>query len=282
MIQNGRRIFVVLGAQRSGTTALGRSLGTMSGITSFGEVFHDALAGTDRTMDESLRINREASFFSFKRQAILRSPELISPSPENQRYLFKEYIKYLFEIGKSKDVLVDIKYNCWHHFSPFYQSVIDSPYLFMLLKEIKAGFIHLKRHNLFARYCSEQLSLHSQQWHCADNQEVVFSDPIVIDPRAAILNMVKVQKQQAFFDSILLSVPSRIELQYEQLIAHQRFMAKPTEHLRRILKNSFDDKYTVHEQKINKDLKSRLANIDEITSYFDQTTFGSMVRQAIC
>lgn len=273
------QLIVIVARQRSGTTALAETFSAGSAVQSFGEVFHHMLQGDCKIEAQRLRLHPEAGFFDFKVDQLRNEPDLGYPSVENQTSLFNRYIKHLEAIAGKRWILLDIKYNSWHHFDHYYSSE-DAPFLFHLLREKNTAFIHVVRTNSFARYCSEQLALTGWKWH-AERGAAEQGTSISISPAEALRDMIATQRRVDAFRRLLTATPRRIELRYEEMYDGENLTAATEISINRLLDGDWDSGTSVPLQKVTPPLKSVIKNRDEVLAYFEPTTFWPEVSTAL-
>jgi hypothetical protein len=273
------QLLVLLARQRSGTTALAETLSAGASVQSFGEIFHHRWnAEGDQN---KLRLHPTASYFRFKIEMLRREPELAFPTVENQTRIFDAFMNHLGAMAQDRKwVLLDVKYNSWHHFEHVYSVTGKAPFLLHLLKKNKAAFIHVSRSRTFERYCSEQLALARGVWH-SERGATLPEISIVVDPVAALRDMLESRRQVESFARFLSSIPRRIELCYEDMYAGDRLTPATEENLSRILDGEVEKGFLVPLQKVSPPLGSIIRNKDEVLNYFSDTTFASEVVQAL-
>ncbi len=135
-------VLVVLGRQRSGTTALRSILDTHPDVFVIGEVFNIA----DRDAREELV--REANFFNFAPRHAERHPEVLLPGQHEE--LFVDYFEYLRGFSPSRYFAVDVKYNMTQFFAkPWATDVM--PFFYELVVRHDVKVLRVTRRN-YLRY----------------------------------------------------------------------------------------------------------------------------------
>ncbi|MEM4935004.1 MAG: sulfotransferase domain-containing protein [Thermoplasmata archaeon] len=156
MLGEKSKLIVILANQRSGTTALGQTLGQHPDIKYFGEIFY---ANPDY---------KESAFFYFLEQKIEKDKSYIFKFLFGgyETEIFQDYLNYLFERYNinEKKILIDIKLNNAHILNGGWHYPIEAPKSIRILKDYKAKFIFLKR-NVLRCYISELVAKRSGIWH---------------------------------------------------------------------------------------------------------------------
>lgn len=272
------QLVVIVARQRSGTTALAESLALNASAESFGEVFHHRQ--NDADAGRAFRIRPEAGYFNFRADMLRLDPDLSLPSVANQTRLFDAYLDHLSSMTDKRWLVLDIKYNSWHHFEHFYAIPGNTPFLLHLLKQRKAGFIHLTRSGSFARYCSEQVALTAGLWH-VERGSANGTASITIDPALALADMVESRRQIEIFSRFLNPVRRRVELRYEETFAGDRLVAAAELKLKRLFDGDWQGGVQVPLQKLTPPLAKVVKNRDEVLAYFKPTTFWPEVAAAL-
>lgn len=275
-----QQLLIIVGRQRSGTTVLAETLSNGPCVHSFGEAFHDLDHREKDGKKPDLRLRPEANFFLYRSQLFAKEPTLAYPSVENQTAIFDSFVNYLYSLTDKKWVLLDIKYNSWHHFEHIYSVPGQAPFLLHLLRTHNAAFAHIRRANSFARYCSEQLALSYGVWH-SSVQLTDYEPSLIIEPAAALRDMVETQRQIDLFDHFLRSVPRRIELRYEEMLDGSRLSPSTDAKLTRLLDGDWTPGASLSLQKVAPPLAGVVRNRDEVLAYFNNTTFAKEVEEAL-
>lgn len=276
-----KQLIVLAARQRCGTTALAETLHQTGEVFSAGEIFHHEWAGSTETT-QNLRIKPVASFFRFKLKQVKERPGLVIPSVENQRFLFTEYYKHLCELTERPYVLIDVKYNSWHHFNEYYNPVGDGFMLLPFLKEVSAKIIHLTRPRYFDRYFSEVYAAQRNLWHLgrADEGSSGEQFAITVDPAKAYKDMLETERLQTKFASMFGTYEHLIDLKYGELFSQGRVSKVAEEKLSPIF-GGVPEFGPVPLKKVTIGIRERLSNPDEVVAFFDQTKFHAEVRGSL-
>lgn len=273
------QLLVIVARQRSGTTALAETLQAGGPVRSFGEVFHDLRHGESARTE--FRLHPEANFFDFRTNMFRNNPELSYPSVENQAHIFDHYLGHLSALTDRKWLLLDIKYNSWHHFEHVYSIDGQAPFLFYLLRQKNAAFVHVVRQGAFARYCSEQLALRRGKWHVERDTSIDTADSIIIDPAAALRDMQETHREIELFKRFLGRISRRIEVRYEELFSEGCLTKEADLKVKRLLDGEWEEGTAVPLQKVTPSLRDVVKNHQEVLAYFEATTFAQEVVTAL-
>ncbi len=155
---------IILAAARSGTTVLGDSVAEAFGAVLPKEIFvaRNAVPDADYRRDGDVRTR--TNFFNFRRDMHRSRPDLSYPTRQNQEYLFRAYLEHIERLEKSSKFLIDIKYSSFHHLDSFYRLAGDLPGVIDIIRTLDLPVVHLRRRNLFARYCSLVHALETDVW----------------------------------------------------------------------------------------------------------------------
>ena len=213
------RIAVVLGSQRSGTTAIGRLAGAQEGVAHVGEIFHAVRGPQDDPDFERYLTVPEANFFSFKERFLTRFPALVYPSNVHQTRIWEAYRHHLFSLGSAKLWVIDVKYNSLHHLNPVWQALYAWPMLFTLLAKEKAPILHVVREDLFAQALSGLRADHFRHWHSQAGGTDAPQGAIGVDPRELERRMNTSLHLKNHYANLLASYAPTARLTYEQAFA---------------------------------------------------------------
>jgi len=270
---------VVLGQQRSGTTALRSTLTLGTKAHDFSEIFHHD------------RGNTLFNFFNFKENEVVKSPDLVYPSAENQRILWTRYVEMLRSSVEKPLVMVDVKYNCWHHLDPVYHRPLERPQLLSWMFEDGARVLHVTRRDLFAQACSEQIAEARGAWHEAVDETSSKrlreqasltlesrggdADPVVLDPGLIEQTMRRSDETRRLFREWCADYDHYAEVEYETLFGDARLSERTYEVLDRLTGIGLDEQQPVLLKKITKDLRSEIANLDEVRKYLSNGPYAT-------
>lgn len=145
-------IFVITGAQRSGTTALQTALSSTGCFKNFSEIFHtsNSISG--------------ATFLDFARMRALPLDSMISD--EDGMALANAYLDFLVELTPpDQHILIDIKFNSWNVIRGWWCYIFSEPLFMRVLKTRKAEFILLRRRDLVDQILSNSIASKANKWH---------------------------------------------------------------------------------------------------------------------
>lgn len=275
------QICVVVGRQRSGTTALAETIARGVGCRSYGEVFHHMQNPGDDGAARRFRLVEGANFFDFKMELLATRPKLAYPSAANQDSIFSDYLEFLKNDQRNNNwIILDIKYNSWLHFEEIYSTIGGVPRLFDLLAEHGAAFIHLVRRNTFSRYCSEQLALQRGKWHAEPGEEVGEAT-MEVDPADAMRDMKETRRQSAFFSRMLFRARRRLYLEYEDAFVENSLSKAAEQAIGDLMQTAWPPDVSIPLRKVSPSLSHVVSNRIEVLSYFRETSFQQDVETAL-
>ena len=139
------KVLIVVATQRSGTNLLRSLLADSKQFVDYKEVFGQRI------------VDLPNSYFNFRKKIYQENLDYSLPTVENVEIIFKRYLEYLQNKSKNNGLILDIKYNSFCHFTPFWHSPSEPPMLVKLIKKYQIPVIHLIRDNVLETECSTQL-----------------------------------------------------------------------------------------------------------------------------
>ena len=138
----------------------------MPGLTHLGEVFH-SVRGTEEEKKavENLYLRPSANYFNYYEKLVRGDPSLSVPTPEARQDTLRRYLDFLCLQWPNMFVTIDVKYDSTHHFESVWSRPHRIPALFEFLKADRVPILHIKRRDVFAKYCSLQLAEATGTWH---------------------------------------------------------------------------------------------------------------------
>jgi LPS sulfotransferase NodH len=272
-------ICILVGAPRSGTSALGDAVTRSFGAVWPQEIFNKEHA--DPTLDyrSSQNARQRYNFFNFRHELLQADARLSYPSKENQRAIFERYVDYLVTDGNGARYLLDIKYSSWHHLNHYFHFPYQEPYLLDLIRKHGFSIVHLKRRNLFALYCSLRLAEQTNVWW-TDGTLKVPGQRLAINLGDCRRSLTEIALAQSTFDAWFALFDVRI-LVYEDLFVGQELCEE--------VKGIFADIYgalpnaplvTKH-RKIASPLREVVQNSDQVLAALHDTPFQAMAEEAL-
>jgi LPS sulfotransferase NodH len=214
----GIRYAFIVSRPRSGSTALGRTLGLVEGVNYCGEVFHHARGPHDDENYDRYLVAPEYNYFTFRQRMFSSFPDLAYPSRKNQQALWTHFLTAVESRDPGKLHVLDVKYNSVHHLDPLYHSPFDSPLLLQLLKAQQIPIIHIVRHNLVAQAISLLIAQRTGRWHKLRAwQPAEPPSPIAIEPRVLLDTIERAGRELKHFEAVLRHHPRLLPLTYETL-----------------------------------------------------------------
>lgn len=273
-------LIIILGRQRSGTTALCATLSLDPDVHSFGEVFHSARSEADDPSFERMRLQSEASFFAFREGLFGADAGLSYPSAANQRTVFARFIERLRGLTAKNFLVIDAKYNSWHHLDMVWKRPDDRPFMVDILRGRGAAVIHLIRQNQFKRFCSEHLAWHRQAWHRTIGQELP-PMRLHVDPRIALAEMEATFRYARLYQNYFAGYNNYYELAYEDLFARGMLTDAASATVAHALGRPLGVTGPVPLAKVTPPLTSWIENVDEVRGFFGGSPFEGMVAEAL-
>jgi hypothetical protein len=276
-------LLIVLGQQRSGTTALRSTLAQGTQVHDFNEVFHED------------RGDERFNYFNFKQREVSESPDLVYPSVENQETLWSRYADLLRSSTDRPLVMIDVKYNGWHHFDPVYHLPWARPRLMQWLFRDAVRILHVTRRNLFAQACSERIATARGAWHAAVDEQsgerlsqigltvkpMASDEPVALDPRALEATMVWSEKTRDLFREWCSDYPHYAEVEYETLFDDGRLSRRTYDVMHGLTGVDLDEQKPVLLKKVTKDLRREIANVDEVRNHLKDGPFAAHVAASL-
>jgi len=167
---------VICAGQRSGTTAL-HHVFRKNGLFCPGEIFHPTRREND-------------SFFEFLEVENISAEQQI----QNPETVWESYLEYLGKFADDRNIILDIKYNSWHHFNGAWQQPLNPPRLLKLLPP-SCWIIHIVRDDVFAQVMSGVIAQQRGKFHSRDETDLTdleFSvNPKNFQSRVRLINQTK-------------------------------------------------------------------------------------------
>lgn len=256
--------------QRSGTTVLQKMMAQSKDINTLGEVFHGK------------RLKNERIYFNFYSKMIKKRPELVIPTRENCEKLYNDYMTYLAGKNAVSHHIIDIKYNSWHHFNPIWQTVVEEPFLFSLVKKNNIKVIHIVRNNLFKQCFSSVYANKINKRHIGlrENAESDKKIKFEINPVNFHKRMKINYEQLHLFRKWLYKYPNFIELYYEKTFVNGQLDQVQLARIEDFLKMKIKIPLTPTIRKSVNDLNEIVLNKKEVLDYFRNTEFKKIVHAA--
>lgn len=269
---------ILLAAARSGTQVLGLAAAKSFGARWLKEVFHEDVADPAVDLASEPDIAKKSSFFNFRHQRLREANELSYPSEANQRALFVEYLNYLVDRFGQTALLMDIKYNSWHHLNAYWSYFFDPPGLVKLVREYKIPVVHLVRENSFAQYCSVELATKTGIWYSAVPIEQ--SASLHIDVRHCEYRLHMIEKTTEMFKR-WFDGHRVYDLSYESMIGSDGFSPKAREIFVNIFGREPRSPLEPEHKKVSPPLHTVIANSDAVRRHFRGSKYSDMIDRAL-
>jgi hypothetical protein len=269
-------VLVITAFQRSGTTALGEQIGAMPDFAYWGEVFHpDGYRGGD--IAAKLRLRPGANWFRYLED---EAPAALRSGPQDvdaRQEAWRQYTQHLVNLSAGRRPVLDVKYNSWRNLEPVWAAMADSPFLFRLLDEQGAAYVHLVRENVLAQSLSEVFAHESGLWHRRSGQALEFDAfRAPADTEGLLARMRESQSETALMRLLLQGRP-HVELTYEHTFEPNGDL---TEGARAALANLGVETQAAGRGpvlgKTGQDPRRWLSNTDEVVAALAGTEFESL------
>lgn len=260
-----KKYIIICAQQRSGTTVFQKALDGTDYIWNCGEIFHHSI----------FEAKKDNSFLLFQKRLLKRRPNLILPSKSNRREIWRLYLTHLEKLTDKEYILLDIKYNSWHHLNTVWYNLLEEPFLVEMLKKQQAYVIQIIRKNKFKQFISAQAARERQIWHNKGNKQIEKVD-ITIDMddcKHFIGNSIERDK---LFSSWFSEYSKYITLNYEDLFDNGVFHPKVLEAVNALLNKDVGISPVPKLKKINTKEAQSITNRNDVIDYFSQSEYSPM------
>ncbi len=198
------RINVVLGTQRSGTTAF-RALLEEAGCRNFGEVMHHDLEA------------KNPRFYRFLRTALKNDPSFIYP--RKHRRVFKLFVDSLLERAPGP-IVIDIKQDTLG-LIPHETLTPERPWLVDFLRANARKIYFIRRRDTLRRYVSLAMSKETGIWGMTKkmSRETLEKPRLTLDPSRVRADLTRMVEYDDMVASWLSGAPNVVPIAYEGMFA---------------------------------------------------------------
>jgi hypothetical protein len=269
-------VLVITAFQRSGTTALGEQIGAMPAYAYWGEVFHaDGYRGGD--LAAKLRLRPGANWHRFLEDD---APGELRTGPQEapgRREAWRLYAERLLRLSSGRLPVLDVKYNSWRNLDPVWSPITQPPFLFTLLDEQRAAYVHLVRENVLAQALSEVFAFESGLWHRRLGQTVEVQEFRCEADTVGLLARMRESRAETAVLRTWLQPRPHIELVYEHAFEPNGDLS---EGARVALSNLGVDTASVQQRPVlgrtGQDPRQWLSNTDEVLDALAGTEFEDL------
>jgi len=265
-----KKFILICAQQRSGTTVFQKALDSTPHVMNCSEIFH-----------QSLYLKKDyKSFHLFKKRLLKRRPNLSFPSKSNQKIIWDSYLTMLSERTEKEFILIDVKYNSWHHLNPIWANVFEEPFLVKQIKNKNMYVVHITRQNKFSQYLSAESARKRQVWHSSGKKEI---DTISLEiDNSSCLNFIESSiKRDNLFIEWFKNYDSYTHFTYEELFVDGNFNVEILENIYKLLNKNIDIPLKPNLVKINNKQNRVIANNDQIKDFFSNTIYSSMIEDVL-
>jgi len=259
---------IICAQQRSGTTVLQNAIGSTEEIHNFGEIFHQV------AYDKQLK----HSFFMYKERLIENQPKFITPKINFQARILNRYLNHLSRLSEKPNLLLDIKYNSWHHLNPIWFNYFDKPLMLKLLMERNSILLHIIRRNKFEQFVSSETARKRQLWHLKPDKNKNIADvKLNIDHARCINFMENSLRIQNLFAYWISEYENSVSIYYEDMFdVNGDFNAKTLKSIQeKLLLSSAIPKKPLLEKINSGSIQNIVENYQELKLSFLNTKYES-------
>jgi LPS sulfotransferase NodH len=239
-------LYVVIGNQRSGTTAL-RQVFTGSGMIDIGEITQEDFLGDHHR------------FYDFVDQKCRDNKNNFHPIGHSK--IFDEYINYLRDLY-DESILIDLKYNALRFLD--FASLNEVPVSIQILNNYGAKFVQIIRKNKLRVILSLAMAMKTGIWGIENNK--INKDSKIFLEKDLLLNKIK---EQYYWDNKVSGwIDNSISIYYEDLFLSE--IKKSNIYISELQNFVNSNKYLLDLKSINlkrqnhKNISEYIENFDEI------------------
>jgi hypothetical protein len=205
---------ILLARQRSGTHALRSVLGSHPEIFCFDEVF-SIWTKDDRNpyWKEFERPIAAANFFNFVETYARDDLSRLLPTRHGE--LFERFFEHLRGLASEPHLVVDVKYNSTHFFTPPFQQ-LGSSYFLDLVVEHGLRVLRVTRKN-YLRYAVSTAKARAADRYHARTGGAPGDAPVTLDPRAVLRTLERCEAEDAALDGHFRRYPHLLEHDYAEI-----------------------------------------------------------------
>jgi|HubBroStandDraft_2_1064218.scaffolds.fasta_scaffold10654_3 LPS sulfotransferase NodH len=276
-------LIVIIGSQRSGTTAFGNALADALGAAYLGEIFHGVRGPRDDPDYERFLVQPWTNFFSFKEEAIKDFPAFAYPSRKNQEALWDLFLEKMRERAGTGRLVIDIKYNSLHHLNQIWQEPSNPPHIMKIFAAGKVPIFHIVRNDLFAQAVSIQRAQVTGVWHVSASKTPRETGAFKVDPRLAARFMQMTFANRRLVTNFLRRHAPVLEVVYEDTFTREgRFTQHACDLISDFLGVGIESPPEPKLRKIlTQPLGASIANRDEVHAFFQNHRFEAEVKKWI-
>jgi hypothetical protein len=257
-------LIILTAQQRSGTGALTRTLDLGTKIHGLPEVFHPN-AGSG------------INFFDYRAQHFGIKPQ----SPEAN--VWDGYVSYLRSNHLKPFILLNIKYDSWHHLNGAWHFPNDPPALLGMVKERSVAIIHLIRKDVFAQACSYLVATERGIWqsHKHPNWSPEQDQTrYLLNPRDLLQLIQQSLAGTKLFRELFAGYPRYAELTFEELLENGYLSETATNRISHLIGENCGGSGRVPTKKLILHIRDVVENGDAIVDFFKDTPFADHVSRA--
>ena len=191
--------------------------------------------------------------------------------------IITEYFKYINNLSNGLIPVLDFKEEQLGILDWSIHDLNEMPRLLSHILKLNAPIIRLTRRNRLAQYCSLMVATKTNKWSLSKDDSLNDGDlEISIDKKDLLRKLENYEKTEVLIDEWLCH-----SNQYTKLIYEDCFIdGKPSETLKQQIKNSLDidinDQHIIKTQKIIKNFKQHILNMNEVESWLKGTPYETI------
>ena len=171
----------VIAHQRSGTHYLRSLLDSTRCFTDIGEVFMEWKWSLDYA---AKHWHQNLNYFRYRAEQFQKNPLLSVPTERNVLRVYQDFLSECQsvaaqQVGASRPLLIDVKYNSLHHLNKVWAGSSDLPFLLQWIEAGNGTVVHLIRRDVVARTISLMVANAARTFHFFKGKPEEY-DPLVL------------------------------------------------------------------------------------------------------
>lgn len=156
--------------------------------------------------------------------ALAAGDQSISVAPSRRIEAFELYLAKLSAQVKSKDLLLDIKYNTIRSLSGYWDTDHGSADFASFIARRRIPVLHLIRKNTLRVIVSHQLALQTGIWHRRnDEPDPASTVKITLEPKKLLADIARAQRLTQDYQAIFGEQPGYEEIVYEEIVREREY-----------------------------------------------------------
>lgn len=256
-----KTFLIICAFQRSGTNALRYTLVQSPNCVDCNEIFNPRCSPSS------------TNYFVYKKSQVRKDICQVIPATSIAEPIEK-YLKHITEVISKPIILLDIKYNSWHHFNTLWKSPKEDPSLVQYVRNEGLPVLHLCRKNVFNQACSMQLAAIREVWKIEASVERRHLPAVPLCPDVTLRYMRGILEHQELFRNHFKKHPRYLELQYEDIFEHNHLSSDALQQIEKLCGRKIDCNRKIPLQKIVDDMSKHIENFDELCANIRTHGYG--------